>query len=110
MKFRLVLQPAMAALLAVRAGLKDAREGRPPWLREVILNPELRGDLLKQGWRDLRRVFVFSLVMDAIYQLIVSGRVVVSELLLTSVMLAFVPYVILRGVVARIARRGQGPG
>jgi hypothetical protein len=25
----LVLQPTMAAILAIRAGLKDAREGRP---------------------------------------------------------------------------------
>ena len=28
MTFRLILQPTMAALLALRAGLKDAREGR----------------------------------------------------------------------------------
>ena len=32
MTFRIVLQPAMATLLACRAGLKDAREGRPPFL------------------------------------------------------------------------------
>jgi hypothetical protein len=27
--FRLILQPTMAALLAIRAGVKDVREGRP---------------------------------------------------------------------------------
>ncbi|MGE5414086.1 MAG: hypothetical protein ACM3NW_07925 [Syntrophomonadaceae bacterium] len=29
MKIRLVLQPIMAALFAIRAGLRDIREGRP---------------------------------------------------------------------------------
>ena len=31
MKFRLVLQPAMAAFLAIRSGLADAKAGRPPY-------------------------------------------------------------------------------
>lgn len=30
MKFRLVLQPMMAALFAIRSGLADARAGKPP--------------------------------------------------------------------------------
>jgi hypothetical protein len=29
--FRLILQPTMAAILAIRAGLKDAREVRPAY-------------------------------------------------------------------------------
>ena len=32
MKIRLLLQPCMAALFAVRAGRRDAREGRRPYL------------------------------------------------------------------------------
>ena len=31
MKFRLVLQPCMAAFFAIRAGLADARAGKPPY-------------------------------------------------------------------------------
>jgi len=31
MKFRLALQPVMAVFYAVRSGLKDAKEGRPPY-------------------------------------------------------------------------------
>jgi hypothetical protein len=30
MKFRLVLQPVMAAFFAIRSGLEDARAGKPP--------------------------------------------------------------------------------
>ena len=33
MKLRLVLQPLMASVFAIRAGLKDARAGRPPSCR-----------------------------------------------------------------------------
>jgi len=36
MKFRFLIQPAVAILLAIRAGLKDAREGRPTLLWTVI--------------------------------------------------------------------------
>jgi hypothetical protein len=31
MKFRLVLQPLMAAFFAIRSGLKDAKSGKPPF-------------------------------------------------------------------------------
>lgn len=31
MRFRLILQPVMAVIFAIRAGLKDAKEGRPPY-------------------------------------------------------------------------------
>ena len=31
MKFRLILQPLMAIIFAVRSGLKDAKEGKPAY-------------------------------------------------------------------------------
>lgn len=31
MKFRLVMQPVMAAFFAIRSGLEDARAGKPPY-------------------------------------------------------------------------------
>ena len=36
MKFRLVLQPLMAAFFAIRSGLADARAGRPPYLWALV--------------------------------------------------------------------------
>ena len=50
MTFRLILQPAMAALLAVRAGLKDAREGRPAYFWAALTDEGQRGALLQEGW------------------------------------------------------------
>ena len=39
MKFRLVMQPAMAAFFAIRAGLADARAGRPPYFWTIVSRP-----------------------------------------------------------------------
>src|SRR5437773_7771 len=107
MTFRIILQPAMATLLAVRAGLKDAREGRPPYLWTVLTDPEQRADLLREGWKAIARVFLLAVIMDVIYQWIVLRWIYPGELLLVAVLLAVVPYLLVRGPVNRIARRGR---
>jgi hypothetical protein len=71
MTFRLVLQPAMAIGLAIRDGLKDAREGRPPYTWAVLTEPARRWVLLRQAWRAVARVFVLAIGMDVIYQYVV---------------------------------------
>ncbi|HSF14796.1 MAG TPA: hypothetical protein VLK65_04525 [Vicinamibacteria bacterium] len=104
LNIRFLLQPAMAIGIAVRAGLKDAREGRPAYLWEVFTNPAHRRDLLQVGWRDGRRLFLFSVILDAIYQIIVHRYIYVLELLFTAALLALAPYFVLRGPVNRLAR------
>jgi hypothetical protein len=54
MTFRLILQPAVAILLALRAGMRDAREGRPPFLWAVLSDQSRRRKLMSQGWKDVR--------------------------------------------------------
>ena len=70
MKFRLVLQPWMAAFFAIRAGLADAKAGKPPWFWELVSNPPERVDMLKEAWKRIGKVFILALVLDAVYQLI----------------------------------------
>jgi len=111
MNFRLMLQPTMAIILAVRAGLRDGRQGRPPFLWSAITDPDHRRQIIREGWRDIGRVFFLAAALDAIYQLIVNRGVYLGEMLITSFVLAIVPYVLVRGPVTRIARRlahGQG--
>jgi hypothetical protein len=111
MTFRLILQPTMAALLALRAGLKDAREGRPPYLWTVLTDPAQRVYLLREGWRSVARVFILAVVMDLIYGWVISRPFYPFETLIVAVMLAVVPYVVLRGPINRIARRWRrAPG
>ena len=104
MTFRLILQPAMAALLAIRAGLKDAREGRPPYFWTILSDPKQRDDLLREGWKATARVFGLAIVMDIIYQWIVQRWIYPGEVVIVAILLAMVPYLLIRGPVTRIAR------
>lgn len=105
MTFRLVIQPAVACFIAIRAGLRDARTGQPPFLWTVLSNPDHRGHLLRQGWKDVGTVFVVALILDLVYQVMVHNTLYPLELLSTATILALVPYVVLRGLVTRLARR-----
>jgi hypothetical protein len=103
MHLRLVIQPIVASILAVRAGLRDAREGRPAFLWAAITNPAYRPELLQQGAQDVGKVFVVAAVLDAVYQLIVQRGVFLLELVVVATVLAIVPYVLIRGPVSRLA-------
>jgi hypothetical protein len=105
MTFRIILQPLMAALLAFRAGWKDAQTGRPPYFWTILTDPGQRNDLLREGWKSIARVFVLAIVMDLIYQLIVLQWIYPLELILVAILLAVVPYLLIRGPVNRIVSR-----
>jgi len=105
MKFRLILQPLMAIILAVRAGLKDAKEGKVPYNWALISDPDHRRALLRSGWKSAGKVFVMAIIIDLVYQWIVFRRFYPFEALLVAVILAFIPYLLIRGPVTRIVRR-----
>jgi hypothetical protein len=108
-KLRFILQPTMAAIFAIRAGLRDARERRPPYLWSIFNSPESRRDLLREGWKDVGKVFVIAIVLDVIYQIIMFHRVYPVQSLFLAFLLAIVPYLMLRGPVSRIARGAGAP-
>jgi hypothetical protein len=60
--------------------------------------------MLKDGWKGIGRVFILALVLDAIYQIIVIHFVYPGEMIIVAIILAIVPYLILRGLVTRLAR------
>jgi len=103
--FRLILQPLMAAILAILDGMKDARVGRPPFLRTMLYDPSQRAAYLREGLKRVSRVIVFAFAMDAIYQVIVLRRFYLGEALVTVFVLAVLPYLLIRGPIDRIARR-----
>jgi hypothetical protein len=105
MTFRVILQPLMAAILAFRAGCKDAQQGRPPYFWAILTDPSQRADLVREGWRSVARVFVLAIVMDVIYQLIVLRWVYPFEVILVALLLAVVPYLLIRGPVNRVVTR-----
>ena len=110
LSFRLTLQPVMAMFLAIRAGMKDARRGRPAYFWTILTFPEERRALLHEGWKDVMKVFLLALGLDVIYQVIVFRWLYPLEMLIVAVLLACVPYLLIRGPANRIAtflrRRG----
>lgn len=107
MTFRLILQPAVATVLAVRAGLLDARTGRPAYFWTILSNADHRRDLLREGWKAVAKVFVLAVIIDVAYQVMVFGTVYPGETLIVAVLLSFVPYLLVRGPVNRIASIGR---
>jgi hypothetical protein len=106
--FRFVLQPIMAAIFAVRYGVQDAKTGRPAYFWSVVANPAERGELLREGFHHMLRDIVLGAVMELLYEVIVFKAIQPLQLVVVVFGLAFVPYVILRGPVNRIARRWIG--
>ena len=112
LNLRFILQPTIASILALRAGVNDASQGRPAYLWAALTNPVHRWQLLHGGWKDMRTPFLVAATLDAIYQIIIHEFIYPLELLFTATLLALVPYFILRGPVNRIARRfiSEGTG
>jgi hypothetical protein len=108
--FRLILQPIMAAILAILDGLKDARAGRPLYTWTILTDPAHRASYLREGLKRVCRVIIFALVMDAIYQFIVLRWFYPGEALVTAFVLAVLPYLLIRGPAARIARHWNRRG
>ena len=104
MKFRFFLQPAMAIFFAVRNGLTDAREGKPAYFWALFTgDPAVRRELLHEGWKSVGKIFLLAIVLDCVYQIIVFRWIYPFEAIIVAVLLAFIPYLIVRGPVNRIA-------
>jgi hypothetical protein len=103
MKFRFILQPSMAALVAIRDGHKDAQTGRSPYFWAVLRKSERMGRL-REGLNATARIILLALAMDLTYQFLVFKTFYPNEALIIALLLAFAPYVLIRGLVTRIAQ------
>ena len=104
LNFRFYIQPAIGVFMALRAGLKDAREGRPPYLWKTFTNPDHRGALVRSGWKDIGTAFLISAILDSVYQVMVHRAIYLLELLFTATLLVIVPYLLLRGPINRVVQ------
>jgi hypothetical protein len=108
MTFRFVLQPAMAAAMALRDGVSDARLGRRPYLWALlrgVRGPEGRAGRLWDGIVSTARIIILGVVMDVIYQWLELETFYPEQAAVIAILLAFVPYLLLRGPFGRLARR-----
>ena len=105
MQLRLLLQPLMASIFAIRSGLADAKAGKPPYFWAVFSDPVNRAEMVKDGWKSIGKVFVLALILDVIYQIVATRFLYAGEAITTALLLAIVPYLILRGLVNRLVRK-----
>ena len=105
MRFRFVLQPLMAAVFAIRDGLRDARVGRAPFFTTILWRPQERAERLREALNATARIILLGLLMDLIYQILVFRRFFPNEAVIIALLLGFVPYVVVRGLATRAAIR-----
>jgi hypothetical protein len=106
MTFRFILQPAMALIAALRDGVKDARLGRRPYVWALIhgvRDPQGRSGRLWEGVVSTARIIILGVVMDTVYQWVVFKTFYPVQAAVIAILLAFVPYIVLRGPIERIA-------
>lgn len=108
LKIRLIFQPLVATVLAIWAGRRDAREHQPIFFWTVALKPAKRRLLLREAWKDVGKLFLVAVVLDAIYQIVILHFVYPVQTLIVATTLAIVPYLVIRGLTNRILTRTHG--
>jgi len=104
MWLRIIIQPSVSVIIALRAGIADAHAGQPPFGWAVLSGHTQRRALLKQGWKDIARVFIASIVLDLIYQIYVLRWIYPLQAVFVATLLASLPYVLVRGPANRLAK------
>jgi hypothetical protein len=103
----LIVQPTVAAFFAIQAGFKDAKPGRVPYGWAVVIDRINRREFLREGWKEVAKVFVVAIVIDCVYQIMEFRWVYFEEALIVAAVLVLLPYLLLRGPANRIARRSR---
>jgi hypothetical protein len=98
-----MIMPTVVTILAIRAGLRDAREGQPTFVWALLTMPAQRRRRFRSGVKDVGRIFAVACVLDTIYQLFVLREFHIGQLLIVAVACAVVPYVCFRGPVTLLA-------
>jgi hypothetical protein len=104
LSFRFIMQPCVAALLALRDGVRDGQSSGPTFLVALVTGAKGRRALMRDAMQRIGRLLIVALTLDAIYQGYVFGKVYPGEAVLVAFIFAFLPYAITRGIVARFVR------
>lgn len=101
---RLIIQPMMAGLLAIRAGWEDAKASRPAFGWEFLTTPGHRWALLREAMADVSSLFLVALVLDALYQIVIFHWIYPVQALIVATLLALPTYLLIRGPANRALR------
>lgn len=112
-RLRFIFQPVMAILLGIRSGREDARLGRPPYLRGLILYRPHRAALLKSSFETLSILLLMGILLDSLFQWVLLGISYPGAALVVGPVLITLPYVLARAVARVVTKKtpsdGQSP-
>jgi len=74
-------------------------------LDAFFTDPIDRRRLFRSAVKDVGRIFIVAVVLDTIYQLWILRSFHIGQLLIVAIVCAVVPYVLVRGPIARLVRR-----
>jgi hypothetical protein len=100
-----VVQPLVAILLGTRAGLTDARAGRPPYILAVVAHPGHRREMLGQAVNDLTNIVLMGILLDTVSQWLMLGVAYPFAALVVGPVLIAFPYSVARALANRAGRR-----
>jgi hypothetical protein len=106
-QFRLLLLPAVALVVGVRAGIADAREGYAPFGRRLREANEPRTQLMKDAVKRALNPLALAVILDVILQRLTLGYVRPLAAVIVAAVLAWIPFVIVRGIMNRLWRRSH---
>jgi hypothetical protein len=104
-RLRFILQPTVALVIGMRDGIKDAREGLPPFLLALMSRTVRRCHLLRSALMSVRDLISIAIILDVISQLLIFRRVHPAAALLVGPVLIAVPYASSRALANRFSRK-----
>ena len=103
MSFRFIVQPSVAAIIAIGDGIRDAKAGQWSYLWNMFFQSRARSRSLREALNATARILLLGLIIDVVYQLIELPNFYPFEAILVPLLLAFVPYLLIRELAVRIA-------
>ena len=87
-------------------------ERRPNWAPRIwlviVTDPVRRHELLREGSKEIAKVFIVAVIIDLIYEFIVFQAIYPGQSLIVAATVTVLPYVLIRGPINRIVRRFRG--
>jgi hypothetical protein len=102
--FRFLLQPALAIALAIRDGVRDAKQGKPPFLVWLIAHRVSWAERLWLLIRHLALPLCLAVGMSFAFQIDIQGRFRPVPALGFAIFLVLLPYILVRAASNRAAR------
>ena len=102
---RLILQPVMALLFAIRDGRADAKAGAEPYLQSILMRPGTRRETIASAWVSVGKVLIIAFCLDVAFQVVSGNGLRIVEAGFMALLLCALPYTLMRGPAARFSWR-----